>query len=302
MKLLVTILTVISIVFSPMTFAYGSNAFVISPPALHNIISNPQLVIVDLRSPQHYETHHIPNAINIPLSHFHRKKGGVDGFIITPKNFQKTMEANGIQNSDHVILYSDQAHLEAARTYWAFDFYGHRHIQILDGGYQAWQESAYPVTQVQPTIEKSNYVVQMQTDKMATKFQTFMASHNTDEYLIIDARPNRQYLGEKALTLRKGHIPKAINIPWYDVIKGRKPEDQYQRTSQTSYIDWEYLKEKINHIPKDKKLILYCNGGEEASILYLGFKALGVETSVYDGSWFEWSDDEKMPITTLSDQ
>lgn len=270
----------------------------ISPNELKNSLktSSDPIVILDLRSPEKYQQGHLPGAINIPLAQLHRKKGDVDGFVETPQSFRLLMEKNGVQNRDNLVLYSDWSFLDAARVYWILDFYGHQQKRILDGGYQAWEEKDYPISLDSHSKPKSTYMVSVKPEKLATKLQTLVASKN-DDYLIIDARPTQQYAGKASLTDRKGRIPESINIPWYDLLKKRTEADGYEHMSHaTTYENIETLKKTLGQLPKDKKLIVYCNGGQESSIVYVALKELQREAALYDGSWFEWSDDKALPV------
>lgn len=53
-------------------------------------------------------------------------------------------------------------------------------------------------------------------------------------------------------------------------------------------------------LPKDKEIILYCDGGAEAALNYLVLQELGYKASVYDGSWVEWGNDPIVPIENPS--
>lgn len=283
-------------------FAASASNMLIHPQTLNDKLINLEqlsssIKIVDLRSKEDYLEGHIPHAIHLPISQFHRKKSDIEGFIQTPRRFKSALEAAGITNSDHLIIYSDWSFLDSARFYWALDFYGHSTKQILDGGYQGWINSGLQISTKPTSITKtSQYIVQVQPEKMATKFQTLMAS-KSPEYVIIDARPKAHYLAEKSLTPVKGRIPNAINIPWHSLLTNREASDEYGRIQKTvSFYNTERLEDTLSDIPKDKKIILYCNGGAESSILYLGLKQLGVQAAVYDGSWFEWSLDNKLPV------
>jgi len=261
---------------------------------------NDNLVIIDLRSQEIYQMGHLPNAINIPYLTFSRVKNQVDGFIETPVVFKSIMENNGIKNNDTILLYSDWSFLESMRIYWVLDFYGHRNLKVLDGGIQAWEQSNEKLFFDEPVNKKSQYVIEINSDIISTKFRTFMASKNAN-YVIIDGRDKSQYEGKKSLTPRKGHIPNSINIPWVDLVKNRNESDQYDRLKVPSTLnDIKALKERLSVIPKDKKIILYCNGGQESSVLYFSLKELGIKAAVYDGSWFEWSTDNNMPIAVSS--
>lgn len=263
-------------------------------------LDDPQTLLIDLRKSSDYELGHLRNAINIPLATFHRKKDGIDGFVQTPSHFKNLMETSGIRNDQEIILYSDWSFLDSARVYWIFQFYGHQNIKVLNGGFQAWLAENRPVSQEEASRPPSQYMVEVGPDILSTKFQTFMATKNSD-FLIVDARPETQFQGKRSLTQRKGHIPTAINLPWHELVENRDETDGYDHLSTpTKLIDLPHLKQKLAHLPQDKKIILYCNGGQESSVLYFALKSMGVQASVYDGSWFEWSDDETMPVTSPS--
>jgi len=254
-------------------------------------------VIIDLRKAQDYSLGHIPNSINLPYEKLVRTKGVVDGYVTTPIEFKTVMEQFGIKNSQQVVLYSDWSFLESMRAYWVFDFFGHKNIKVLDGGFQAWEDRDFALTQNKFTLPPSQYVVQIRPEILSTKFKTFMAT-KSKKHIIIDARDMEQYLGKKSLTKRKGHIPEAVNLPWFDLVQGRGEGDEYEHlSSSNTLLDMEKLEASFAGVPKDKKIILYCNGGQESSVLYFALKELGRDSAVYDGSWFEWSEDAKMPVT-----
>jgi len=253
-------------------------------------------VIIDLRNPQDYSLGHIPNAINLPYEKLDRTKGDVAGFVVTPMAFKHVMEEAGINNGHRIVLYSDWSFLESMRAYWVFDFFGHDDVKVLNGGLQAWVNNGNQLEQKDNTIPHSQYVVQIRPEILSTKFQTFMAT-KSEQQIIVDARDIEQFQGKTSLTNRKGHIPNAMNLPWFDLISGRNASDKYEHIDTSNeLIDIQQLKKNFEGIPTDKKVILYCNGGQESSVLYFALKELGLKASVYDGSWFEWSEDNSMPV------
>ena len=284
--------------------AWSEQSLLISPPQLEAQLNT--LRIIDLRAPNKYQAGHIPHAINIPFAKFNRTKNGVEGFVISPQQFQTLMEQHGIKNSDAVALYSDWAYLEAARIYWVFDLYGHHKIQVLNGGIQAWKKQKRPLETATNTLPPSHYLVEIHPQKLATKLQTLIAAKASPNFVLVDARPVDQYEGKTSLTDRKGHIPNAINLPWYDLVQNRDAQDGYDHEDKpTKMVDWQQLQQKLNQLtqlPKDKKIIVYCNGGMESSILYMALKQLNRDASLYDGSWFEWSKDLSLPVKNPSQE
>ena len=268
----------------------------ISPQQLSQQLNHPQQIILDIRSKKDYQASHIPNAINIPLTLFNKKEGEVIDLVLKPFQFKELMSTNGIKNNDNIIIYGDWSFLGMARVLWIFELYGHKKLQILKGGVQNWIKQKQPLTtEVNPIIQ-SNYIIQIDPGHLASKFQTFMATKNED-YVIVDARPTKHFNAQASLTEVKGRIPTAINIPWFKVINNREEQDGYDRVDKVAfYKEKEQLKQIFNRIPKHKKIILYCNGAHESSVLYIALKQIGREAQIYDGSWFEWSNDNKMPI------
>lgn len=263
---------------------------------LYPRLDDSSLVIVDLRKAEDYVKGHIPNAINLPFSTFTREKNGVQGYVETPGTVNQVLSAAGIRNEDTIVLYSDWSFIESMRVYWILDFYGHSKTLILDGGIQAWEKQGKKLSVNNIILPPSNFIVEINPDVITTKVRTFMATKSQD-YYILDARDGEQYSGEKSLTNRKGHIPNAKNIPWFDLIKNREAINNFDRIETPSILDEpKVLMDKLSNIPRDKKIILYCNGGQESSVIYFALKQIGVKSSLYDGSWFEWSADKKMPV------
>ena len=42
--------------------------------------------------------------------------------------------------------------------------------------------------------------------------------------------------------------------------------------------------------------VYYCNKGKQSSLSYMVMRQLGFDAAHYDGSWFEWGNDEILPI------
>jgi len=43
-------------------------------------------------------------------------------------------------------------------------------------------------------------------------------------------------------------------------------------------------------------VITYCNRGRRSSFTYFVLRYLGWDVSHYDGSWFDWGNDDDLPI------
>jgi len=45
-----------------------------------------------------------------------------------------------------------------------------------------------------------------------------------------------------------------------------------------------------------KEVVVYCTGGVRSSMAYFVLRNLGFKVRNYDGSWWDWSQNEKLPV------
>ena len=221
------------------------------------------LVILDLREPPAYREGHIPGAYNLPLSKLLRRRNGVDNFVETPSRVRDLMRSLGIRDNDTLVLYGDWAFLAAMRAYWTFDFYGHANKKVLDGGIQAWRKTRALERAPPAPRPRSNYVVEIRPEVLATKLRTLMASKSPD-HVIVDARQPADYAGKSSLTSRKGHIPGAINLPWFELVQNRSNKDGLAPTGKPAHLaNLDTLKAKLRSNPgrQGTHSVLQCRPG-----------------------------------------
>jgi len=123
------------------------------------------------------------------------------------------------------------------------------------GGILGWQEAGFPVV----TDDDTEEILEFKTITVDEAYEVFL---NNEDYLFIDVRSEDEYEGS--------HIEDAINIPVSEI------------------------EERLDEIPKDKPVIVYCNGsscnrsGQAASILKEnGYKEV---FDLVGGGVFEWEE------------
>lgn len=256
----------------------------ISPETLKQQLS--QFIILDARSEDLFNQGHIKGAINYPIKlTYHNNK--INGKISQPIDIQKNFRLRGLTQDSKVIVYDDGALSDAARLFWVLEVYGLTQVKVLDHGYDDWTNKNYPISLDKTNPETSQYIATINHKRLASKFTTQIASHNSNQ-IIIDARSISDYIGKTSTAKRFGHIPTAINIPFSQHILKQDGVNQLKSTAQ--------LSDLYSKIPKGKKIILYCAVGRISSTNYLALRELGHDVANYDASWNEWANDFNLPI------
>ncbi|RDE15177.1 MAG: sulfurtransferase, partial [Candidatus Thorarchaeota archaeon] len=109
--------------------------------------------------------------------------------------------------------------------------------------------------------------------------------------VLLDARRPDVYSGDSGIWLRKGHIPGAVNLPWFLLVNA---------DNRTRIKPVEEVKKLVEQVGAtgDKLIICSCGIGRSATVQYTIIKhLLGYEkVKLYEGSYLEWSADPKRPV------
>jgi len=248
--------------------------------------NDPNLRILDLRSEADYQKSHIEGAVNAPILRFFRVEGA-SNYVAPVAQVQDVLGAAGVDNKMLVAVYDAGEFVNASRAFWVMEVYGHDRVVVLDGGFAAWMQAGQATSSSAYVPERRAFVPTVSPNRLATKLATRLAVDRPVS-VIVDARENVDYRGEKSAAKRFGHIQSAVNIPakgHFDVVNGVK---QLQST--------EKLAAYYKGIDRQKKVITYCNIGMQSSSTYFVLRKLGYDVANYDGSWTEWGNDKALPI------
>ncbi|RXK12732.1 sulfurtransferase [Halarcobacter mediterraneus] len=283
---LIIILLLVVNIFAQYTNLNKNMPSIVKTTWIKKNIDNPNLVLLDLRDKEAYKKGHLLKAVNIPAL-----KNLFDEKLFMPdiEKLQNLFSNAGIKNDSLVVAYDDGSFIWSARLYWILEILGHKNVGILNVGYKNWEEGTLPISKDDFLPNKTNFVPKVDNTKIQTKLSTLLS---IGKKTIIDGRKESHYLGKESTATRFGHIPTAKNYAC---------TQNYQVTNTGNKIkNLDELKKVYKNIPKDKEIILYCDGGAEAALNYIVLQELGYKASVYDGSWVEWGNDTQVPITNPS--
>ena len=235
---------------------------------------------------------HIPNAIFFDINKFSDPFGKFP-HTIPPKNlFEKLCSEIGIKNSDHIIVYDSLGIFSSPRVWWMFNYFGHNHVSILDGGLIKWKNENKKLEDGETkNIFKSNFKCRTKNE-LLTVIQQVQENIHNKKFDLIDARSKGRFEGtdpEPRPEIKSGSIPNSYNIPWSECI------DPLTKC----FLAGEDLRnrfKKIN-INEDSNVVFSCGSGVTACIIAKAFDIIGGKKfSIYDGSWTEWANEQKDKI------
>jgi len=206
----------------------------------------------------------------------------------------------GIKVNSKIVLYGDGLNdLEAPfRLFWMLEYYGCRDVHIVDGGFAAWNASAFPIDN---TPWDPNAIVPETFSSFidnlgladATDVHVFLADPATSGSVLIDVRTPAEFSGEFTSELqdRAGRIPHAGHFNWIetiDPVSGRLADVQ-------SVID----RFKNGGYNTQKELIAYSTTGVRSTVPYFLSRVLGYNCRVYQGGMTQWTDVDNPPLVCL---
>lgn len=198
----------------PLTEGYPHPECLETPEWLAQHLKDPEVRIVDARSPKDYAEGHIPGAINAPSPLF---KAGDGMETCSAEEFAQVAGQMGIRATDTVIAY-EPAGAGAGRVWWAFERFGHPTVRYLPGGLKAWRAAGHPVSTEPFQYPPVRYQVQQPHDDLACTVPQAISSLGREGVLFWDTRSADEYTGADARNNpRVGHIPKAVHLEWSDL-------------------------------------------------------------------------------------
>ena len=237
---------------------------------------------------------HIPGALRFDIDAIADKTHPMPHMVPTPGFFAESLQALGVNQNDHVVVYDDSDVKTAARAWWMMRLFGHARVSILDGGLAAWKAAGGALESGAPSdVPRGNFTAGpavgagvVDLDRLAAA----VAGGTVGQ--IADARAAARFAGdapEPRPGLRAGHIPGSCNLPFTRLLN----EDGTMRDAAA--IRTVFAEAGID---PDAPVTASCGSGVTACVLAAGLALAGNgQVTVYDGSWTEWGSSEE-PIET----
>lgn len=213
---------------------------IISVQEAHELTLKENVVFADCRydlkdenwGKEMFHQGHIPNGVyfdlNKDLSGQVKNHGGRHP-LPNIETFKTKLATKGIHRETTVIVYC-QNRAFSSRMYWLLKFIGHPTVYLMNGGFEEWKQSGYPVSQSELNKTANQYGNSEIKEDLIADMYYVKENKDRDSVTLIDSRSYDRYIGKHEPIDRKaGHIPGAINSEWTNILN-----DQHQLNPKMS--------------------------------------------------------------------
>ncbi len=234
----------------------------------------------------------------------------------SPQELKAALEAHGITADTLVVLYgkymepdnadefpgSAAGHIGAIRCAFIMMYAGVKDVRVLNGGYTSWEDAGYAISaedvKKQRVVDFGAHIPAR--PELAVDIEEAKEMLKSEDAELVCVRSWAEYIGEVSgynYIKKKGRIPGAVF--------GNCGSDAYH---MENYRNWDHTTREYHEIAEqwqkvgltpDKHLAFYCGTGWRGSEAFFNAWLMGwPRVSVFDGGWFEWSNDPNNPYET----
>lgn len=190
----------------------------------------------------------------------------------------------GLNRGDEIVVYDDGS-LFAPRPWWVMRLLGYANVQVLNGGFPAWQqahgeEAPDPAS---PSVASAPPVSADRRWEMLARLPEIVAHLDDPGWVLVDARTPEEY--------ERGHIPGAVNINFLRNLSENglpvwRPADDLRAMYAAA------------GVTPDKHVVPYCATGARSAVTDFTLRWLGYPSvALYSASWQEWNANPDTPKT-----
>ncbi len=232
------------------------------------------------------------------------------------EELKKAFEEHGITADTTVVLYgkymdpdnddefpgSAAGHIGAIRNAFIMLYAGIKNVKILNGGFQTWKDAGFEISteDVKKQPVKDFGLSIPQNANLAVDIDEAKQMIKANDADIVCVRSWPEYIGEVSgynYIEKKGRIPGTV---FGNCGSDAYHMENYRNLDHTTreFHEIEAIWKEADIVP-EKHLAFYCGTGWRGSEAFFNAWLMGwPRVSVFDGGWFEWSNDSENPYET----
>ena len=145
-----------------------NHPLLIDTETLQKQLGKPKLVVIDVRGNAAYEYGgHIPGAVHTTWHQYSDPNAVAKGLLDPDMNrMEQKMRALGLSEDSEVVIYSNPFDNwgDEGRMFWMLEYFGHRNMRILDGGWVKWITEQRPFEHGRVSPKTGNFSVKTVTN------------------------------------------------------------------------------------------------------------------------------------------
>ncbi|MEZ4585990.1 MAG: sulfurtransferase [Gemmatimonadales bacterium] len=257
-------------------------------------LADPKLVLFQIgddRSKPAYDAGHIPGSqfvhpwreLSAPPS-----EGGLTLELPEIGVLDSVLEAKGVSDDSKIVLVLAQEYFTpTSRTALVLEWAGLAgRVAFLDGGLEAWKAAGREVTTEVPNPKRGHFTPRVDPS-VVVGAKEVRAAIDDPAGALIDARAQRFYEGGETRQGRNGHIPHAKSLPFVSLVGQDgllKSKPELERLFRAAGAG------------NGKRVIAYCHIGQQATLVWFAARLVGLDASLYDGSFQDWARRTDLPV------
>jgi thiosulfate/3-mercaptopyruvate sulfurtransferase len=196
-----------------MNMEYSREKMVVDGEWLEAHLRDANLRIVDCDSRGAYERAHIPGAVQSTKHPY--KEPNRPLYVMAPAQFAAAMSELGIGDDTTVVAYDSGGGVPAGRLWWCLNYFGHKDVKVLDGGWGLWLKQGRPVTMAVPSVATTVFTPRLDESLLATG-DYVRETLSQPDVIVLDVRTDAEWDGTRlpGNNSRGGHIPGSVHLEW----------------------------------------------------------------------------------------
>ncbi len=195
--------------------------------------------------------------------------------------FADRMMALGISQDTPVRIYGNGLTMAAYRLWWMLKAVGVREVKFLFDPNARWKEQGTNEKTGEVSVPGQGLAFDPRSIVEMNQVRRFI---EREDVTLIDSRDADRYHGIKdEMDHKPGHIPTALSYPYESLHREKMPEP-------------EEIREHFRDLPRDKPVVVYCGSGVSAPWNMMLLDEIGIDTTLYPGSFSGWIEDASNPI------